>query len=125
MSALITNGDTTVPVSLKALRHALQVSDSLKIMTGERDALLALKKKYEELEVKDSALISSLDENIRLANKLIDNLEKQVANSERQTGNEKEINLNLQSIIKKKNRTIIKIIAASVTIITTLLLLRT
>lgn len=106
-TALIT--DTIPTPTEQAMRNALRAKDSLEIMIRERNDLLILKTKYEQLDIKDSLLIASLDKNIALADKLIVNLEKQVTNSEKQ-GSNKDLILNEKDkIIKKKNRTIAKL----------------
>lgn len=101
--------DTVPRPTEQAMRNALRVKDSLDIMIRERNDLLVLKSKYEQLDVKDSLLIASLDKNIALADKLIVNLEKQVANSEKQGANKDLIVSEKDKIIKKKNRTIAKL----------------
>jgi len=101
--------DTVPHPTEQAMRNALRAKDSLVTMIKERDDLLKLKSKYEQLDVKDSLLIASLDKNIVLADKLINNLEKQVANSEKQGANKDLIVNEKDKIIKKKNRTITKL----------------
>ena len=118
-NVLITE-DTLVPVPIRFMRNALQSNDSLRVMIRERDSLLALKVKYETLEVKDSLLIATLDKNIKLSDRLIQNLEAQISNSEKQSSNKDLIVLNLEKIIRRKNWLIVKITGISVSIIGTL-----
>lgn len=109
--------DTIPHPTEQAMRNALRAKDSLVIMIKERDDLLVLKGKYEQLDIKDSLLIASLDKNIALANKLIVNLEKQVTNAEKQSANKDLIVNEKDKIIKKKNRTITKLWAGLVAVV--------
>lgn len=115
-----TNSDTTWPAEVRAMRNALRVNDSLAVMKQERASLLELKAMYEKMTIKDSLLIAQMDKNISLADRLIKNLESQVGNSEKQTDNEKKINLNLRGIIRKKNWQLVKVAGLSLTVIGTM-----
>jgi hypothetical protein len=115
--------DTTGPATSKAMRNALAAKDSLDIMIRERDSLKLVNVAYGRLATRDSQLITALDQNVKLAQKLIINLEAQVANSEKQTDNGKAISGKLNDIIRKKNWTIIKKTAKGAAIVGALIYL--
>src|SRR5205085_3893542 len=105
------------------MRNALSMADSLDAMIKDRQLLKLLIEKQGALADKDVQLISSLKENARLADILIETLRGQVTNLEKQNGNEKKIETDQRKIIRHKNWVIIKKTLISATVIGGLILL--
>jgi hypothetical protein len=123
MTALVASSqkDSTINVSRRFVSNALRAKDSLDIMVKERDSLLSIKSFYETLNKKDSTIIATGDQLLVSKDKEIRILEKIQDNLTRQTVDYGLIVQGLKGEIKNKNRTIRKITIAGITVSGTLL----
>lgn len=108
--------EDSIKVPAKSARRAFMMQDSLSIMKRERDSLYVLKSRCEKLSILDSVVIGNYGGFIALKDKEVADKQHAIDNITKQNDNFSLLNTQLTGIIKKKNKTIGKIVVGGVTI---------